>query len=362
MHPDKPIRILLAEDHTLVRAGIRSLLSRLDGMEVIGEASDGQEAVKMARRENPDLVVMDIAMAGLNGLEATRRIKNDTPNACVLILSMHANEQYVYQALQAGASGYLLKDAATEELELAIQAALRGQTYLSPRISRQLVEDSLRRDQSRRPAHAAPARDPPARCRGPVHPQDRRTAERQRQDRRNPPRPAHGPPRHPRRARPGAVRYSHRSDFRRRVGNRTRTWMCGASEASESGAETAFSFRVPVIVTGVRFTGVNPCCGSLFALSRKAFRRPRRIPDRSRSRTALSRRHFGHHVEIEVAVSRKVFRIPRKVDFVSLSGTRMIGGNGLPPYSPRKNPGYLSESISATSAISRPLPLPECPI
>lgn len=148
MNVNPPIRILLAEDHTLVRAGIRTLLNRLEGMEVVAEASDGQEAVKLARRENPDLVVMDIAMAGLNGLEATRRIRRESPDCRVLILSMHANEQYVYQALQAGASGYLLKDAATEELELAIQAAMRGQTYLSPRISRQLVEDYLKHGES----------------------------------------------------------------------------------------------------------------------------------------------------------------------------------------------------------------------
>jgi DNA-binding NarL/FixJ family response regulator len=142
--PDSEIRILLAEDHTLVRAGIRSLLDRIGGMTVVAEASDGTEAVRLARKHQPQLVVMDIGMAGLNGLEATRRIRSDNPEARILILSMHANEQYVHQALQAGASGYLLKDAATEELELAIQAAFRGQTYLSPRISRQLVEDYLK--------------------------------------------------------------------------------------------------------------------------------------------------------------------------------------------------------------------------
>lgn len=142
----KTTRILLAEDHNLVRAGIRSLLGRLEGMEVIAEASDGREAVKLARQQKPDLVLMDIAMSGLNGLEATRRICADSPDVRVLILSMHANEQYVQQALKAGASGYLLKDAATEELHLAVQAALRGQTYLSPRISRHLVDDYLSRE------------------------------------------------------------------------------------------------------------------------------------------------------------------------------------------------------------------------
>lgn len=144
MKPDSTVRILLCEDHTLVRAGIRSLLDRIGGMEVVAEAGDGQEAVRLARKHQPQLVVMDIAMEGLNGLEATRRIRAETPEARILILSMHANEQYVHQALQAGASGYLLKDAATEELELAIHAALRDQTYLSPRISRRLVEDYLK--------------------------------------------------------------------------------------------------------------------------------------------------------------------------------------------------------------------------
>lgn len=150
------IRILLAEDHTLVRAGIRSLLDRIGGMEVVAEASDGQEAVRLARKHQPQLVVMDIAMAGLNGLEATRRIRAETPDARILILSMHANEQYVHQALQAGASGYLLKDAATEELELAIQAALKGQTYLSPRISRRLVDDYLKQGEGNPADHLTP--------------------------------------------------------------------------------------------------------------------------------------------------------------------------------------------------------------
>lgn len=144
-------RILLAEDHTLVRAGIRSLLGRLERMEVVAEASDGREAVRLARQHKPDLVLMDIAMSGLNGLEATRRIRAAAPEVRVLILSMHANEQYVQQALKAGASGYLLKDAATEELDLAVQAALRDQTYLSPRISRHLVDGYLNRDEEEAP-------------------------------------------------------------------------------------------------------------------------------------------------------------------------------------------------------------------
>lgn len=147
MNDLKKTRIVLAEDHTLVRAGIRSLLGRMERVEVVAEASDGREAVRLARQLKPDLVLMDIAMAGLNGLEATRRIHSESPGTQVLILSMHANEQYVQQALKAGAIGYLLKDAATEELELAIQASRRGQTYLSPQVSRHLVDNYLRGDE-----------------------------------------------------------------------------------------------------------------------------------------------------------------------------------------------------------------------
>lgn len=147
----RPIRVLLAEDHTLVRAGIRSLIDRMENLEVVGEASDGREAVRLARQREPELVLMDIAMAGLNGLEATRRIRANTPGVRVLILSMHANEQYVHQAVKAGASGYLLKDAATEELDLAVQAVMRGQTYFSPEVSRHLVQDYLEQNGERSP-------------------------------------------------------------------------------------------------------------------------------------------------------------------------------------------------------------------
>jgi DNA-binding NarL/FixJ family response regulator len=138
-------RILLADDHTLLRAGIRSLLEKMPGVEVVGEAADGREALNLVKTHLPNVVLMDIAMAGLNGLEATARIVRDHPNVRVIILSMHANEEYVLQTLRAGASGYLLKDAATAELELAIQAVARGDTYLSPAISRRVIEDYLGR-------------------------------------------------------------------------------------------------------------------------------------------------------------------------------------------------------------------------
>lgn len=138
-------RILLADDHTLLRAGIRSLLEKMPGVEVIAEAADGREALDLIKTHQPNMVLMDIAMKGLNGLDATARIAREFPNVRVIILSMHANEEYVLQTLRAGASGYLLKDAATAELELAIQAVARRDTYLSPAISRRVIEDYLGR-------------------------------------------------------------------------------------------------------------------------------------------------------------------------------------------------------------------------
>jgi DNA-binding NarL/FixJ family response regulator len=139
------IRIILADDHTLLRAGIRSLLEKMPGVEVVGEAADGREALNLVKTHLPNLVLMDIAMAGLNGLEATARIAREFPQVRVIILSMHANEEYVLQTLRAGAAGYLLKDAATTELELAIHAVARRDTYLSPAISKRVIDDYIGR-------------------------------------------------------------------------------------------------------------------------------------------------------------------------------------------------------------------------
>jgi DNA-binding NarL/FixJ family response regulator len=141
----RPIRILLADDHALVRAGFCALLKTLPGVEVVGEAADGREALALVKTHLPDLVLMDISMAGLNGLEATAQIVKDYPNVRVLMVSAHANEDYVKQALRAGAAGYLLKHAAFSELELAIHAAVRGETYLSPAVSKQVIADYIRR-------------------------------------------------------------------------------------------------------------------------------------------------------------------------------------------------------------------------
>ena len=135
-----PLRVLLADDHALVRAGLRKLLESLPGVEVIAETGDGRNAVSLVASGNPDLALLDIAMPGLNGLEAAARIVAEHPHTRVLLLSMHGSEEHVLQALRAGASGYLLKDAALTELELAIEAVRHGETYLSPAISRHVGE------------------------------------------------------------------------------------------------------------------------------------------------------------------------------------------------------------------------------
>ncbi len=138
------IRVLLAEDHTIVRKGLRSLLDGEAGIEVIGEAENGREAVEKVQQLLPDVVLMDIAMPGLNGLEATRQIKKRFPEVQVLILTMHANEEYIFQILRAGASGYVVKQAAPTELISAIRAAYRGDSFLSPSISRTVIQEYIR--------------------------------------------------------------------------------------------------------------------------------------------------------------------------------------------------------------------------
>lgn len=141
----KPVRVLLADDHTLVRAGLRKLLEALAGIEVVGEAQDGVKLIELAKKLLPDLVLMDIAMPELNGLDATAQLTRDMPSVRVLILSMHQNEEYVRQALRHGAAGYMLKDAAPLELGLAVSAVLQGQTYLSPAVSKGVLTDYVQR-------------------------------------------------------------------------------------------------------------------------------------------------------------------------------------------------------------------------
>ena len=136
----KPIRVLLADDHPIVRAGIRAELERLPGVEIVGEASDGREALALVKAHQPQVVFMDISMRGLNGLEATARISKEFPRVRVVILSMHQNEEYFWQALKAGASGYLLKKAATAELPAALERVVGGGIYLTREMSDRLVK------------------------------------------------------------------------------------------------------------------------------------------------------------------------------------------------------------------------------
>ena len=136
----RPVRILLADDHTLVRAGIRALLQQIEGATIVAEADNGRDAVALAREHQPDVAILDISMSELNGIEAAARIKSEGLRTRVLILSMHTTEDFVRRALRAGADGYIVKDCAPLELKLAIEAAQRGESYLSPRISRALVE------------------------------------------------------------------------------------------------------------------------------------------------------------------------------------------------------------------------------
>src|SRR3954471_1903366 len=144
----KKVRVLLVDDHVLVRAGIRSLLEKIPSVEVAGEASNGREALEMIAGQQPDVVLMDIAMKDMNGLETTNRLTKEFPNIKVLILSMQAKEECVAQALRAGAKGYLLKDAATDELEKALQIVIDGGAYLSASVSKMMGNRNLTSENS----------------------------------------------------------------------------------------------------------------------------------------------------------------------------------------------------------------------
>jgi two-component system response regulator NreC len=138
------IRILLADDHGIVRKGLRFLLDRQPGMEVLGEAADGRTAVRLAAELDPNIVIMDIAMPLMNGIEATSQIVKRDPRVGVIILSMHSDEDYLLSALNAGAKGYLLKDSAEVDLVRAIEAVAKGAPFFSPEIARTLLEDYMR--------------------------------------------------------------------------------------------------------------------------------------------------------------------------------------------------------------------------
>jgi DNA-binding NarL/FixJ family response regulator len=137
------IRVLIADDHTLVRAGMRMLLENIEGIQVVAEASDGREILTLVERYQPHIVLTDIAMPGLNGLEAISRLKQSNPTLHIIVLSMHTTEEYVREALTSGAQGYLIKGADPSELTLALKAVIRGETYLSPAVSKSVITGFL---------------------------------------------------------------------------------------------------------------------------------------------------------------------------------------------------------------------------
>ena len=151
-----PIKIFLADDHTIVRQGLAKLLEAEPNIKVVGEAQDGREAVDKVQKLNPDIVIMDIAMPMLNGIEATRQIKKILPKIKIIILSMHSHDRYISELINLGASGYLLKDSTGGEIVKAVSAAMKGDVYLSPSISRRVVEDylSLKKTSSREDLYA----------------------------------------------------------------------------------------------------------------------------------------------------------------------------------------------------------------
>ncbi|MCZ7584692.1 MAG: response regulator transcription factor [Deltaproteobacteria bacterium] len=142
------VRILLADDHQMIREGLKVLLEREDDLEAVGEAEDGEQAVGLVDSLRPDMVIMDVVMPGVNGIEATRKIVGLQPDIKIIALSMHTEKRYVTEILKSGASGYVLKDSAFDELSRAIQVVREGKTYLSPEISGVLVEDYVRRGSS----------------------------------------------------------------------------------------------------------------------------------------------------------------------------------------------------------------------
>jgi len=141
----RKIRVLLADDHQLMRSGIRLMLERETNLSVVGEANDGREAVALAKSLRPDVVVMDIGMANLNGIEAAQQMTGDSPEIAVVMLSMHSDESYVLRALKAGARGYLLKDSAEADLIKAVHAVAGGKSFFSPAVSKVLLDDYVRK-------------------------------------------------------------------------------------------------------------------------------------------------------------------------------------------------------------------------
>ncbi|MCK5204666.1 MAG: response regulator transcription factor [Desulfobacterales bacterium] len=149
---DKKIRIFLVEDHTILREGLRALLTAEPNFEIIGEAADGREAVRFVEKQVPDLILMDLSMPRMTGMDAIREIKKRYPATKIIALTVHKTEEYLRTTLQAGADGYVLKDATHEELMLAIQNVLKGKTYLSPGVSEKVIEGYLEGKESQIPS------------------------------------------------------------------------------------------------------------------------------------------------------------------------------------------------------------------
>ncbi|HKB06992.1 MAG TPA: response regulator transcription factor [Candidatus Polarisedimenticolia bacterium] len=154
MSRGRTTRVLVADDHAIVRQGLRAILDAEARIEVVGEAADGREAVRKALTLVPDIVIMDVSMPRMNGLEATSRIVKESPSIKVVALSMHSSEEYVYSLLKAGAKGYLLKESVSSDLVDAIRAVMDGGTYLHPAISAKVVDGYLKRPQSKTRAGA----------------------------------------------------------------------------------------------------------------------------------------------------------------------------------------------------------------
>lgn len=142
------VKVLIADDHAIVREGVRMILDKEQDIDVVGEAGHGEQALEMAAKLRPHVVVMDISMPGMGGIEATQRLRAQYPHIHVLVLTMHEDESYVFQLLRAGASGYVLKRAAAQDLVQAVRAAAKGEAFLYPSVARKVVEDYLRRVES----------------------------------------------------------------------------------------------------------------------------------------------------------------------------------------------------------------------
>ncbi|MEH0018226.1 MAG: response regulator transcription factor [Desulfobacter sp.] len=147
----KTIKVLVAEDHTIVRKGLCALLLAEPDIEVVGEAENGRQVIEMAARFEPDVVLMDISMPELNGMDATRQLKKKYPNLNILILSMHTSQEYIFETLRAGASGYLIKRSAPTDLIKAIHAAHKGESFLSPSVSKKVITGFIRQQEGRPP-------------------------------------------------------------------------------------------------------------------------------------------------------------------------------------------------------------------